>query len=90
MLTDRGAKSNRRAVAKGLPGGNPGKGQEPGRQAAVRPNVPVDPPRIDPVDQDPRERRLERGSRTPALSVWLVLGVIGLAVVAVYAGSAML
>lgn len=25
MLTDRGAKSNRRTVAKGLPGGNPGK-----------------------------------------------------------------
>ena len=52
--------------------------------------MPVDPPRIDPVDQDPRERRLERGSRTPALSVWLVLGVIGLAVVAVYAGSALI
>jgi len=50
----------------------------------------ADPPDTDPVDQNPRERGLERRSDGPALSPWLLVGVIALAAAAVYVSSALL
>ena len=49
----------------------------------------ADPPDTDPVDQDPRERGLERRSGGPALSPWLIVGVIVLLAAAAYAVSAL-
>lgn len=49
----------------------------------------ADPRNTDPEDQDPRERDLERRSDGPAVSPWLVIGVILLLGVAVYVISAM-
>lgn len=50
----------------------------------------ADPPDTDPVDQTPRERGLERRSGGPALSPWLIVGVIALLAAAVYVASALL
>ena len=36
----------------------------------------ADPPDVDPADQDPRERDLERRSGNPAVSPWVVIGLI--------------
>lgn len=44
----------------------------------------ADPPDTDPVDQDPRERGLERRSGGPALSPWLVIAGIALLAAAAY------
>jgi len=49
----------------------------------------ADPRDTDPEDQDPRERDLERRSDAPAVSPWLVIGVIVLLGVVVYVVSAM-
>lgn len=48
----------------------------------------ADPYRTDPADQDPRERDLERRSDAPAISPWLVIGVIVLLGIGVYVVSA--
>ncbi len=48
----------------------------------------ADPPNTDPDDRDPRERELGRRSDGPAVSPWLVIGVILLLGVAVYVVSA--
>lgn len=44
----------------------------------------ADPRDTDPADQDPRERDLERHSDAPAVSLWLVIGVIALPGVGVH------
>lgn len=49
----------------------------------------ADPRNTDPEDQDPRERGLERRSDAPAVSPWLIIGVIVLLGAAVYVVSAM-
>lgn len=49
----------------------------------------ADPSNTDPEDRDPRERGLERRSDAPAVSPWLVIGVIILLGVVVYVVSAM-
>jgi len=48
----------------------------------------ADPRNTDPADRDPRERRLERRSGTPAASLWLVIGGILMLAAAVYVISA--
>ena len=48
------------------------------------------PPGTEPEDQDPRERDLSRRSNAPAVSPWLVIGVIALIGALVYVVSAML
>lgn len=48
----------------------------------------ADPPDTDPVDQDPRERGLERRSDTPAVSPWVVIGAIVMLGALVYVISA--
>jgi len=48
----------------------------------------ADPRNTDPVDKDPRERGLERRSRTPAMSLLLVIGGILMLAAAVYVMSA--
>lgn len=48
----------------------------------------ADPYHTDPDDQDPRERDLGRRSDGPAISLWLVIGVIALLGVGVYVFSA--
>lgn len=48
----------------------------------------ADPLNTDPDDQDPRERDLERRSDGPAISPWLVIGLILLLGAAVYVISA--
>jgi hypothetical protein len=50
---------------------------------------PADPPGTDPADRTPREQQLSRRSQTPAVSPWLVLGVILLLGAAVYVASAL-
>jgi hypothetical protein len=50
----------------------------------------ADPLDTDPADKDPRERGLERRSNTPAVSPWLVIGVILLVAAAAYVLSALL
>ena len=50
----------------------------------------ADPAGTEPEDQDPRERDLSRRSRSPAVSPWLIIGVILLAGVVAYVGSALL
>ena len=49
-----------------------------------------DPYGTDPDDRDPRERDLSRRSDGPAISPWLIIGVIGLLGALVYVGSALL
>ncbi len=49
----------------------------------------ADPRDTDPDDRDPRERELGRRSEGPAVSPFLVVGVILLAGAAVYVISAM-
>ena len=49
---------------------------------------PVDPLGTDPIDQDPRERDLSRRSKAPAVSPWLVIGVVLLLGAFVYVASA--
>lgn len=50
----------------------------------------ADPPDTDPADKDPRERGLERRSYVPAVSPWLVIGVILLLGAVIYAASALI
>jgi hypothetical protein len=50
----------------------------------------ADPPNTDPVDQQPRERGLERRSGGPAVSPWVIVGLIFILGALVYAVSAML
>lgn len=52
--------------------------------------MPADPQDTDPVDQNPSERELGRRSAAPAVSPWLVVGVILLIGVGVYVLSAVL
>jgi hypothetical protein len=49
----------------------------------------ADPRDTDPDDQDPRERDLERRSDAPAVSPWLIIGLIVLLGAVVYVISAM-
>ncbi len=49
---------------------------------------PVDPPGTDPADRDPREQGLSRRSNAPAVSPWLVIGVVLLLGAFVYVASA--
>lgn len=46
--------------------------------------MPPDPIDTEPAEQDPRERDLRRRSATPAVSPWLVVGVIVLLAVGAY------
>lgn len=50
----------------------------------------ADPRNTDPHDKDPRERDLERRSDAPAVSPWVVLGLIGMLGAVVYVVSAMM
>jgi hypothetical protein len=50
----------------------------------------ADPAGTEPEDQDPRERDLSRRSEAPAISPWLVIGLIALLGLGVYVISAML
>jgi len=52
--------------------------------------MPVDPPGTDPEDQSPNERDLSRRSDAPAISPWLIIGVIAMLAVLVYVVSAIL
>lgn len=49
----------------------------------------ADPPDTDPVDQDPRERGLQRRSGGRALGPWLVVGGIALLAAVAYAVSSL-
>ena len=49
----------------------------------------ADPRDTDPHEQDPRERDLERRSGAPAVSPWLVIGLIAMLGAVVYVISAM-
>ncbi len=57
--------------------------------AAGRCRRMADPRDTDPNDQDPRERDLGRRSRAPAVSPWLVIGLLFLLGAGVYVISAM-
>ena len=48
----------------------------------------ADPMNTDPADQDPAERDLERRSSAPAVSPWLIIGLILMLGVVVYVISA--
>ncbi|HUH09143.1 MAG TPA: hypothetical protein VLZ73_01210 [Brevundimonas sp.] len=50
----------------------------------------ADPLDTDPADKDPRERGLERRSNVPAVSPWLVIGVILLLGAVIYVVSALI
>lgn len=50
----------------------------------------ADPPDTDPADRSPRERGLERRSESPAVSPWLLIGLIFLLGAIVYVVSAVL
>ena len=50
----------------------------------------ADPPGTDPDNQTPRERDLRRRSGAPAISPWLIIGLIAIAGVLVYVVSALL
>lgn len=50
----------------------------------------ADPRDTDPDDRDPRERELGRRGGGPAVSPWLMIGVIVLIAAAVYVISAVL
>jgi hypothetical protein len=54
------------------------------------PQLMADPPGTDPEDQDPYEEELERRSDTPAVSPWLIIGLIFMLGAGVYVVSAML
>jgi hypothetical protein len=56
----------------------------------VYPQPMADPPGTDPDDRDPREQELERRSDAPAISPWLIIGLILMLGVLVYVVSAML
>ena len=56
----------------------------------VYPQPMADPPGTDPDDQDPYEAELERRSDAPAVSPWLIIGLILMLGVLVYVVSAML
>lgn len=49
----------------------------------------ADPRNTDPEDKDPRERDLGRRSDAPAVSPWLIIGVLLLLGAAAYVISAM-
>lgn len=49
----------------------------------------ADPHDTDPADENPRERDMERRSDAPAISPWLVIGLIALLGVGVYVLSAL-
>ena len=50
----------------------------------------ADPPGTDPDDQTPDERDLRRRSDAPAISPWLIIGLILIAGALVYVVSAIL
>jgi hypothetical protein len=50
----------------------------------------ADPVGTEPDDRDPRERDLARRSNAPAVSPWLIIGVIALLGAGVYVLSAVL
>lgn len=50
---------------------------------------PVEPPRFEP-GRDPDETRLSRRSHNPAISPWLVIGVLLLLGIVIYVASAVL
>ena len=50
----------------------------------------ADPRDTDPADRDPRERDLDRRSGGPAVSLWLVVGVLLMLGAVVYVASALL
>ncbi|MGV8929877.1 MAG: hypothetical protein ACOH1E_08990 [Brevundimonas sp.] len=50
----------------------------------------ADPRNTDPDDRDPRERELGRRSEEPAVSPWLVIGLILMLGAVVYVISAVL
>lgn len=50
----------------------------------------ADPPDTDPADMDPRETGLERRSRMPAVSPWVVIGGLVMLGALVYVVSALL
>ena len=54
------------------------------------PQSMADPAGTEPDDRNPREQDLSRRSNAPAISPWLVIGVIGLIGAIVYVASAML
>lgn len=56
---------------------------------AIRWPSMADPYHTDPDDQDPRERNLGRRSDGPAISPWLVIGLIALLGAVVYVIMAM-
>ena len=50
----------------------------------------ADAPGTEPEDRDPSEENLSRRSEAPAISPWLIVGLILMLGVVVYAVSAML
>ncbi|CAN5275359.1 hypothetical protein BH10PSE2_BH10PSE2_24100 [soil metagenome] len=50
----------------------------------------ADPAGTDPEDRDPREQDLSRRADAPAISPWLVIGLVALLGLIVYAASALL
>lgn len=56
----------------------------------VYPQLMADAPGTEPEDRDPYEENLSRRSDTPAISPWLIAGLILMLGVVVYAVSAML
>ena len=50
----------------------------------------ADPQNTDPQDRDPGEKRLSERSRAPAISPWLIVGLIVLLGAIVYVASAVL
>jgi hypothetical protein len=50
----------------------------------------ADPPGTEPEDRDPDEAELERRSDAPAVSPWLIIGLILMLGALVYVVSAML
>lgn len=51
--------------------------------------MPADPRNTDPDERDPRERDLSRRSAAPAVSPWLVVGIVFLLGAIVYVASAL-
>lgn len=60
-----------------------------GRPDRCRLMPPVEPPRFDP-ERQPEEARLARRSNNPAISPWLVIGVLLLLGLVIYVASAVL
>ena len=50
--------------------------------------MPADPPDTDPADRQPEERGLQRRSGSPAVSPWVVIGLILILGALAYAISA--